>query len=363
MEQFRLLKRTRQSTEYSCGASALQMVLGYWGRDVAETELMKLLQTTPEAGTYPEHIVRGARALGFEAQLKENLRLDEVAKFTADGKPMIALAQVWRSQSGSDRSVEEEWDNGHYIVVLGVDASYVYFQDPYIRMSKAFVPRKTFEDHWHHVMAGDLVRNPKMTHLGIFIDGGKPAKRVRLANAEDIVSLNLNTIGSLNLIITQFSGFLLPYDFLNDLRELWNSKDLRPNAFIFLRKEMDGSISGMEGSGLQELDDAIATSAVVAAVATQSIGVAKSRHARIRSAIKAALQGDFGLSPRDIRRIARKLPPGHSTIIGLFENVWEHKFKEIAKKHAGAVIDQRLISSAALVKAASEFAAQRAVPA
>jgi succinylglutamate desuccinylase len=32
---------------------------------VDETELMKLLHTTPEAGTYPEDIVAGARALGF----------------------------------------------------------------------------------------------------------------------------------------------------------------------------------------------------------------------------------------------------------------------------------------------------------
>jgi hypothetical protein len=32
---------------------------------VDETELMKLLHTTSEAGTYPEDIVAGARALGF----------------------------------------------------------------------------------------------------------------------------------------------------------------------------------------------------------------------------------------------------------------------------------------------------------
>jgi predicted double-glycine peptidase len=50
MEKFRLLKRTRQVTEYSCGASALQSVLSCWGKDVDETELMKLLHTTPEAG-------------------------------------------------------------------------------------------------------------------------------------------------------------------------------------------------------------------------------------------------------------------------------------------------------------------------
>ena len=65
MKQFRLLSRTRQVTEYSCGACALQAVLSYWGRDVDETDLMKLLHTTSEEGTYPEDIVSGARALGL----------------------------------------------------------------------------------------------------------------------------------------------------------------------------------------------------------------------------------------------------------------------------------------------------------
>ena len=355
MERFRLLKRTRQSTEYSCGASALQSVLSYWGRDVDEAELMKLLQTTPEVGTYPENIVRGAQALGFEAQVKENLRLREVAEFTADGNPMIALAQVWRSQSGSAPAVAEDWDNGHYIVVLGVDANYVYFQDPYMRMSKAFVPRRTFEAHWHQVMGGDLKRNPKLIHLGIFIRGDKPAERKAVGEVEDISLLDFKRMGSLNLIITQFRGFLLPYDFLNELRDLWKSEGVRPTAFIFLRKDKNGNVSGMEGSGLQEDDDAIAINAVVAAVTSRSIGSVKSRRSRIRSAIKAAAEGDFGLSARDIQRIAQKLPLDHSAIIALFENTWERRFKEVAKKHAGAVIAQRLVLPEALAKAAREF--------
>jgi predicted double-glycine peptidase len=36
MKKFRLLMDTRQSTEYSCGASALQAVLSYWGKDLEE---------------------------------------------------------------------------------------------------------------------------------------------------------------------------------------------------------------------------------------------------------------------------------------------------------------------------------------
>ena len=143
MTSFRLLKRTRQVTEYSCGASALQSVLAYWGKDVYERELMRLMGTTEEEGTYPDKIANAARALGFEAEVRENLTLDEVRRFTEGGNPMIALAQVWRSAK-SGKSVADEWDAGHYISVLGVDDDNVYFQDPYVRMCKAFAPRRMF---------------------------------------------------------------------------------------------------------------------------------------------------------------------------------------------------------------------------
>src|SRR3954469_6122178 len=138
MQQFRLLTRTRQSTDYSCGASALQAVLSYWGQDVAEAELMNLLKTNSEVGTYPENIVAGAGALGFKAEMRDHLTIDELRDFTASGKPAIALAQVWRSYADVSVSAEDEWGSGHYVTVLGVDDDYVYFQDPFIRMSKVF---------------------------------------------------------------------------------------------------------------------------------------------------------------------------------------------------------------------------------
>ena len=90
---------------------------------------------------------------------------------------MIALGQFWLSEKDMAVSVAEEWETGHYIVVLGVDKDYVYIQDPFARMSKAFIPRKTFEEHWHQVMGGKLEKNPKLVHLGIFVRGKKPAER------------------------------------------------------------------------------------------------------------------------------------------------------------------------------------------
>jgi predicted double-glycine peptidase len=361
VDQFRLLNQTRQSTEYSCGASALRSVLGYWGKDVDEAELMKLIGTTSEEGTYPEKIVQGARALSFEAEAKENLTLDEVAQFTTNRGPMIALGQFWRSQQNSAATVEGDWENGHYIVVLGVDEDSVYFQDPYIRMSKAFVPRKRFEAHWHQVMGGDLARNPKLIHLGIFVRGQRPAPARPVKDA-DLSAIDFGKLGSLNLIVSQFRGFLLPFDFLDELRDLWKNEAVRPNAFIFLCKDRDGNVSGMQGSGLQDEGDAIAFNTVMAAVTSRSLGGPELARSKAEAAAKAAASGDFGLSAGDIRRIAERLPPDHSAIIGLFENVWERRFKEVVGQHAGEVTNQRLVSPEALAKAARElFAANGAI--
>ena len=352
-KSFRLLKRTRQITEYSCGPSALQSVLSYWGKEVDEAELMKLLHTTAEEGTYPDDIARGARALGFEAEVKADLTLDEVKRFTTDGTPMIALAQVWRSARNATSSVQDEWDNGHYIVVLAVDKDYVYFQDPYVRMSKAFAPRKAFEDHWHQVMGGDPKRNPKLMHLGILIRG--PTKPTAKDAKTSMPALDFRKFGSLNLIVIRFRGYLLPYDFLTEVKETLKEQLIRPNAFILLRKDQDGNVSGLEGSNLEGEQEALAMNAVIAAVAESSLGGPVRTRSKVKQAIEAAAQGDFGLGAAEIREIAKKLPPQHSALIVLFENVWERRLSEIAEKYDGAIVNQRLVTSDAVAKAASSL--------
>lgn len=356
MTNFRLLSRTRQGTEYTCGPSALQAVLRYWGKDVEEKRLAKLLKTTSKVGTYPEAIASGARSLGFWAEAKDGLTLDEVRKFTAKGQPMIALAQVWRSQRSAKKSVEDEWDSGHYIVVLGVDRNNVYFQDPYVLMSKAFVPRKLFEAHWHHAMGGDVENEPKLRRVGIFIRGDKPAKR-RPVDGATTSAFDFRKLGSLNLIVMQFAGYLLPYDFMTDLRDIWASGQVRPNAFILLRKDKNGAVSGMQGGRVEGADEVAATNALFAAIASQSLGGPETARSKVETALKAAATGDFGLSASDIKGVARKLPRDHSAVVVLVENVWERKLREAAEKYKGAIVSQRLVSAAAVAKAMGKVAA------
>jgi predicted double-glycine peptidase len=356
MTSFRLLTRARQVTEYSCGACALQAVLSYWGTHVDEQELMKLLHTTPEEGTYPEDIVRGARALGFEAEAKSNLTLEDVERFTAAGSPMLAVAQVWRSESKSPGAAQDDWDNGHWIVILGVDKDYVYFQDPYARMGKAFIPRQAFEAHWHQAMGGDLKKNPQLIHLGIQIRGKQPETRSH-STGLGLATLDFENFGSLNLMIVQFPRFLLPYDFLDEMKDIWADGNIRADAFIFLRKDKDGNVMGMEGSRLQEDDDIAAINAVIAAITSRSLGSPEQARASAEAAVAAAAEGDFGLSADDIRKIADKLAADHSAIILLLENVWERKLKDIAKRYGGSLVEQRLISPAALAETARQLTA------
>jgi predicted double-glycine peptidase len=357
MKNFRLLKRTQQATEYSCGASALQSVLSYWGRDVDEHELMQLMGTTQEEGTYPEKIVHAARVLGFQAEARQNLSLDEVREFTAAGHPMIALAQVWRSQNqAAVKRVHEEWDAGHYIVVLGVDEQYVYFQDPYVRMCKAFASRRMFEAHWHQVMGGDIKRNPKLDHLGIFVRGAKPAQS-SLAQEVEKATLDFAKLGSLNLIAMLFPKRIFPVDLLERMNGVLDPQDVRPNAFIFLSKEKNGQLFGMEGSGLQEGADAVEINAVVTALTSRMV----EQHdpattvANVEAAVKAAAQGDFGLSADALKSLGSRLEPGHSALVVLFENLWERRFREIGNGMGGRVIRQTLITAEDLDQAAKEL--------
>jgi predicted double-glycine peptidase len=97
MSHFRLLNRSRQITDYSCGASALRAVLSYWGREIDEAQLMQLLHTNSEIGTNSEDIASGARFMGFDAEVIENLTLDQVEQFTADGVQLLDEVSALRA--------------------------------------------------------------------------------------------------------------------------------------------------------------------------------------------------------------------------------------------------------------------------
>jgi predicted double-glycine peptidase len=66
------------------------------------------------------------------------------------GCPVIVALQAWHGDVADpalDYSIE--WDDGHYVVVCGMDDERVFFMDPSTLGNYTFLPINAFESRWH----------------------------------------------------------------------------------------------------------------------------------------------------------------------------------------------------------------------
>jgi hypothetical protein len=209
-------------------------------------------------------------------------------------------------------------------------------------------------------MGGDLTKNRKLMHVAIFIRGEKSAAPAIADAAVDLSRLDFRKLGSINLLVTMFDREFLPFDLMDELRSIWESGDIRPAAFIMLRKDKRGRVSAMEGGRVQEGDaDLAEVNSLIAAVAAQSISGPHVVRSAIEAAAQAAAKGDFGLSKGDLASIAEKVPNNHTAIILFIENAWERKLKAETAKLGGKVITQRMVSSETIARIADGFLKDR----
>lgn len=166
---------SRQSTSYSCGAAALRSVLGYYGIQVDEEELMAKLATSPQEGTRPEAILRVAREYGLEAELRQGVTLEELEREVTAGRPTIVDAQAWREGEELKLPWTEVWESGHYMVAIGMDKGNVYFEDPSLEWSMGKIPRQELMDRWHDYENGPNGERQVYRQAAIFFRGKKPS--------------------------------------------------------------------------------------------------------------------------------------------------------------------------------------------
>lgn len=157
----------RQSCDYSCGAAALQAVLAYYGIEEREDRLIRKLGSDPTAGTAPDAILRVAREYGLSAELRQPMDIPQLRAEVERGYPVIVCAQAWSEQSGVNWS--QDWEDGHYLVVIGVSADQIYFEDPSLLGSRGRISHSEFLQRWHDVEADGT----RYLRAGIVL-GGRP---------------------------------------------------------------------------------------------------------------------------------------------------------------------------------------------
>lgn len=164
----------RQAASHTCGAAALLSVLFYWQvHDGNEGGLYEKLQTTEKDGTAPESIVAAARHFGLKARARGGMSLEDLRAALRARETVILALQAWRDESKAGRPWRDEWEDGHYVVLVGMDESHAYFMDPAVPAGYAYMPLGELEERWHDYE--DRTGKPRRyLHYGITIAGKKP---------------------------------------------------------------------------------------------------------------------------------------------------------------------------------------------
>lgn len=157
-----------QTTDYTCGPSALEGALSHYGVSVSEGWIAEEAHTDPEVGAQPEALAKVAKSLGVEAEWRDGgLTIDDLAREVREGNPVLVLIQAWREKKDVDW--KDDWDDGHYLVVIGVDDKAVYCEDPSLHGSRGVISREEFLVRWHCWTSAD----EKAEHQGMLFRRGK----------------------------------------------------------------------------------------------------------------------------------------------------------------------------------------------
>jgi predicted double-glycine peptidase len=168
----------RQRTAFSCGDAAVLAVLRYYEPSrygaTPESSLYAPLHTTPELGTEPQPMaVYLSHEPGLAAEVRWStppsvIPVEDLERAVDRGEPTIVAVQAWQPVPTVKnlKPWVTDWDDGHYLVVIGYDARNLYFMDPSTADHYTYIPVGEFADRWHDVLGAE---NTHTQHIAIFI--------------------------------------------------------------------------------------------------------------------------------------------------------------------------------------------------
>lgn len=160
----------RQATDHTCGCSALQGVLYYYGKELREDILAQKLQTTEE-GTDIHAIAAFAKKEGFSVDMR-TMSIDDIKQYINDAIPVIVDIQAWSGHRHPQ--YRSDYADGHYVVVIGYDEERFIIEDPSL-INRGYLLFSEFLERWHDSIDGGRANH--ISHLGIAIYGKPPRFR------------------------------------------------------------------------------------------------------------------------------------------------------------------------------------------
>lgn len=159
----------KQELKTSCGAAALKIVFQYFKvGPQSESEIRRLVKTS-YSGTRTQNIIAACKKFGLKTKARYNMDRHELEAWLDKKKPVIVCLQAW----GTPKDYKNK-TSGHYVVAIGYDEKYVYFQDPLMKEKvRGHIPWDEFIKRWRDA---DADGNPR-TRYGIAIWKDGPQTR------------------------------------------------------------------------------------------------------------------------------------------------------------------------------------------
>jgi len=152
----------RQRTDFSCGPSSALSLLRYYlweeYQHTPEQALYKGMNCSRENGTDPAPIanyftnVAGLRATYISNQ-DPAATMSQIKANINEGLPTLIDLQAYRDNPFANWT--KDWDDGHYNVLVGYDATNLFFMDPSTDGTYAYIEESVFLQRWHDVEGDD----------------------------------------------------------------------------------------------------------------------------------------------------------------------------------------------------------------
>jgi len=162
----------RQTFDFDCGAKALQIVMTYYGVDIREDELIKELGTGKD-GTRVDKMISVAESKGFHVEARQYLSIKDLKRYISEGYPVIILLQAWADRYMTLKDWRNDYEDGHYAVLIGYRKGVLLFEDP-SSFRRTWLREYEFLARWHDL---DSSRNRKYEQFGMVLQGKEPVKQ------------------------------------------------------------------------------------------------------------------------------------------------------------------------------------------
>jgi predicted double-glycine peptidase len=129
-------------------------IYNYWtGVDIREDRLATRLGASAGAGTSHQRISRFFKEENFTVHTHKHMTIAQLRGLVDRGRPVLVALQAWtEAELHPSRTFwENDWEDGHYSVVIGMDSDNVFLMDPSTLGFYTFIPVDEFSARWHDI--------------------------------------------------------------------------------------------------------------------------------------------------------------------------------------------------------------------